>query len=293
MAASLRHMLSGVFDYAGLFPPATLDMATAADHYARHQSGAEQWIVNRFVCPVHRLGELLSNIPGGKPWGIACLGTSLAQLEEDRKKIEEFERDAKGSAVVECYEVKSEGEPTRAQLRALAKSGFEECFVELPWDDLMLDGLLSIAEAESVGAKARTGGLQAAAYPSCDDLAAFLQECLNLDLRHKLTAGLHHPFRFFDRSVGGPSHGFLNVICAGVLAEEHDLSRVEMSEILADESPDSFEFRDDGLEWRGLQAEVDAIDDYRELFAAIGSCSIQDPLDDLKSNGLEIAVVAK
>ncbi len=286
-------MLEGVFDYAGLFPPTSLDLPAAAEHYFRYVSGPESWITNRFVCPVGRLNELLPLLPDGDPWGIACLGSALSDHKADLQVIEEFEDRAQGRAVVECYEVKAGDSPERSLLISLSNVGFEECFVELPWGESMLDGLHTIADCETLGAKARTGSIDPSGYPSCEELAMFLQECLNLDLPMKFTAGLHHPFRFYDESVGTLSHGFLNVICAGVLAEDHDLSRSEIAEVLSDENPGSFRFSDDCFVWKGMESEIESIDDFRELMASIGSCSIEDPLVDLREFGLGDSAVVR
>lgn len=293
MTASLQHLLAGIFDYAGLFPPASLEMSSAAINYRRYLSGPENWVTNRFVCPIGRLEELLPHLPDGEPWGIACIGTSVSAYRADLSLIEAFEDKAQGRAIVECYEAKADGPLDKGILKGLANVGYDDCFIELPWDDVLLDNLTAVAETEALGAKARTGGVQASAYPSCDELAAFLQECLNLDLPMKLTAGLHHPFRFHDQTVNTKSHGFLNVLCAGALAGDHDLSRSEISEILADENKGSFRFSVDCFVWNNLESELEAIDDFRELFSAIGSCSIEDPLSDLRSLGLGDAAVTQ
>ena len=40
MKQSLRHLMTGLVDYAGLFPPASLDVPAAVAEYARHLAGA-------------------------------------------------------------------------------------------------------------------------------------------------------------------------------------------------------------------------------------------------------------
>src|SRR5262249_31795117 len=56
-SASLRALLTGLVDYAGLFPPAKLDMARAVAKYAQHRAGPHAYAISRFICPVSRLGE--------------------------------------------------------------------------------------------------------------------------------------------------------------------------------------------------------------------------------------------
>src|SRR5690349_12399045 len=56
-AASLRALLEGIVDYAGLFPPASVDMRAAVANYAEYLSSDESWALGRFVLPIARLGE--------------------------------------------------------------------------------------------------------------------------------------------------------------------------------------------------------------------------------------------
>ena len=57
MNASLRALLSGVVDYAGLFPPAGLPLDQAIRNYARYRQGSDAWMLGRFVIPAARLAE--------------------------------------------------------------------------------------------------------------------------------------------------------------------------------------------------------------------------------------------
>src|SRR2546423_14650231 len=56
--ASLHALLAGAIDYAGLFPPATLDMRDAVARYADYRGTAEAWALGRFVLPLSRVDEL-------------------------------------------------------------------------------------------------------------------------------------------------------------------------------------------------------------------------------------------
>src|SRR5438445_13553439 len=58
MRRSLRALLEGVIDYAGLFPPAKLPMEQAIRNYARYRREQEGWMLGRFLCPASRLAEL-------------------------------------------------------------------------------------------------------------------------------------------------------------------------------------------------------------------------------------------
>src|SRR5262249_202720 len=51
MKASLRALLSGLIDYAGLFPPARLPLAEAVANYVRYREGEDAWMLGRVVVP--------------------------------------------------------------------------------------------------------------------------------------------------------------------------------------------------------------------------------------------------
>src|SRR5438067_7404264 len=58
MSPSLRALLTGIIDYAGLFPPANLPLDQAIRHYARYRTEPESWMLARFVCPAKRLVDM-------------------------------------------------------------------------------------------------------------------------------------------------------------------------------------------------------------------------------------------
>lgn len=76
MTASIRALLEGVIDYAGLFPPAELPMAEAVANYARYRDGEYAWMLARFVVPHARWDEYLREGSGG--WPVAVLGEPIA-----------------------------------------------------------------------------------------------------------------------------------------------------------------------------------------------------------------------
>ena len=58
MTEALRTLLAGLIDYAGLFPPASLDMAEAARNYEAYRAGPHSWALGRFIVPSARLNEV-------------------------------------------------------------------------------------------------------------------------------------------------------------------------------------------------------------------------------------------
>jgi hypothetical protein len=286
MRASLQRLLSEVFDYAGLFPPAKLDMAPALENYVRYREGSESWIVNRFVCPTVRLKELAERMDRMSVGDIEV--AAIGQPSTDRRTWEEaLEQDSQEMNVflerfpnsdIAAFEVKV---PSHEEVAACIKDlgGFSDAdvFVELPWGPQMADSLAALADTEWMAAKARTGGQSADSYPSARDLAAFIHSCIALDMDFKMTAGLHHPFRKEHE------HGFLNVLVATTLALSDDLQATELQTLLEDGQPKSFEFGDEAVQWRDHHAVLHDIDEARDRFIGIGSCSIQEPLQDLRA----------
>ena len=52
---SVRVLLESAVDYAGLFPPARLDMPAAVANYAAYRGGPDAWALGRFVVPAAEL----------------------------------------------------------------------------------------------------------------------------------------------------------------------------------------------------------------------------------------------
>jgi hypothetical protein len=119
-------------------------------------------------------------------------------------------------------------------------------------------------------AKIRTGG---DAVPSIEHVADFIRACNSAGVAFKATAGLHHPIR------NGAIHGFVNVFLAAAMIDQAD-------EILREEDASAFAFTDDFAKWRDQKVSTEQIANTRENFAlSFGSCSFEEPIDDLKALG--------
>ncbi len=60
--ASLRALLAGAIDYAGLFPPATLTLEPALRNYAEYARSAESWMLGAFILPWEKFEEAGANL---------------------------------------------------------------------------------------------------------------------------------------------------------------------------------------------------------------------------------------
>jgi len=277
-------LLDQAIDYAGLFPPAALDMASACDEFDFIRQRPFAWIVRKFVCPIQSLPNLLKHCSGTveNPWEISVVGTYLEGFTQDLDLIEQFEEAAQGRAVIAGYEVKGDlRNPKPKILKAMSESLQDDIFIELQANSSLLDSIHQMVEYEVIGAKFRTGGLEQSSFPKDDYLAKFIHECVALDVPFKFTAGLHHPFRTYAPEVDATMHGFINLTMASALAQVHDLNRSEIGKIIAEPDPKQFWFTEKGAGWGNFELSLDDIESARELIVSWGSCSVTEPLEDL------------
>src|SRR5688500_20325313 len=103
MTASLRALMAGLIDYAGLFPPAKLPLDASLANYVRYRRGPDRWMLGRFICPAARLAEagpLLKSLETDGPLPFAALGRGgntaaefLANLRTDVNEIAAFRKE--------------------------------------------------------------------------------------------------------------------------------------------------------------------------------------------------------
>jgi hypothetical protein len=137
------------------------------------------------------------------------------------------------------------------------------------------------AEGYDVRAKIRTGGASAAAFPSVEEVASFIEASVNRAIPFKATAGLHHPIRVASAVEDATEHGFINVLAAvrAALAGDGETCRDSL------ESRDPGDFDVTAATWRGVGAQVPAII-LRQTFRSFGSCSFDEPVGYLRELGV-------
>src|SRR4051812_47093082 len=107
MVSSLRALLNGAIDYAGLFPPASLALRAAFDNYLHYRRDADAWMLGRFICPVAKLRELGPMLPPPSPNQASIRIAAIAsELEQDLIEIGRFTDAARGAAVVDAIELR-------------------------------------------------------------------------------------------------------------------------------------------------------------------------------------------
>jgi hypothetical protein len=311
MRPSFRAFMEGLIDYAGLFPPAELPLEQAARNYARYRQGPDSWMLGRFICPAARLAELADLMDelfaSGPLLTVSVLGRGGKSAEDystnlaaDRRDLRHFQDSYRGRAAVDVYETRFPAEAlapgsedlaavlARASADILPNAGNSKVFFELgfgpSWRSVAeaLLGRLERHEDFRCGLKVRCGGAKPAAYPSADDVAAAVVLCRDHAMPFKATAGLHHPFR----RRGLVEHGFVNVFGAAILAGGLALPEETVRAIVADENPEHFAFDKAEFRWNAESLTAKDVAEERSAATSFGSCSFDEPRDDLRALGL-------
>lgn len=296
--ASLQALLVRSIDYAGLFPPATLELEPALRNQAQYLRSVEAWMLGAFVLPVKRFPEAVSHLAhfdSNYPLRISALGPKTenpAQFIEALSEMAETIRAFEMSNGISARITQMEMELPAAAGASLAEINKALAGLEIPvfWESAANDAERTIAfisERRSTGAgrfgfKLRTGGVIASAFPSSVLIARALVAAATNQVPIKFTAGLHHPVRLFHSSVQTKMHGFLNVLGAGVLAAEHLWSVQQTAAMLEDEDASAFVFDDAGFAWREWKIATERIVLQRKLITSLGSCSFDEPREDLR-----------
>jgi hypothetical protein len=284
VTAALRALLERVVDYAGMYPPASEDLPTAARNYQSYRSSDDRWMLGRFVVGVAKLGELRAVIaslrPRDTPWPVTVVAPDAAAATGVIRAVDI------GAIQIQSIEVKAKSVADVALL-AKAADRKREVYVEIALD-ATLDTMLDAIGAAKLRAKIRTGGVTANAFPMTDDVVRFLRGCADRNLAFKATAGLHHPLRGSYRltyeaaATSGPMFGFLNLFLAAVFMRDTSFSNDDARALLEETDAAAFGIQDQTITWRDRVVNVEAIREARARFAtSFGSCSFREPVDEL------------
>ena len=323
---AIHTLLSGLIDYAGLYPPAKLPMSVCVDKYAAYLRSPHAWALGRFICPVSRLEEFHAEAhrllpatpvdaadddeedlpaalagaplkPWEEPWKISAIidGELDANLDAIFAFNHEHQNPRSGLANIDAVEIKAtsvEFIDTTMDTIPEELYPFFEIPLSLPDKAADVRGFVACLAGSDAGAKIRTGGVTPDAVPPVRAIAEFLSVAAAADVPFKATAGLHHPIRaeypltYEPNCPRGVMHGFLNLFLAATLAR---LRRKpdEITDLLNEISPKSLEMGNNGIRWRDILIPLESIEETRDMFAlSYGSCSFEEPIDDLKKFGM-------
>lgn len=309
--------MSRIIDYAGMYPPANLPLEEAFQNFVAYQDSPDSWMLSRFVIPAKRLPHLSPLMPASASMlSFTALGRGgssadefLANLKLDIDDTLTFRETHGAGVIVDMFEaaLPSSALTDSTQAHDLVKESSDvlnkngiTVFFEAPFDaaqgkpfgegwqpraENLIRALRKLKDRH-VGFKLRTGGVTADAFPSTEQVAWAIATVRDAGVPIKCTAGLHHPVRHYNDSVQAKMHGFLNVFGAGVLAEAKDLSQAQIQSILEDENPENFTFDENGFTWRDLRVANSKVLNIRQFTTSFGSCSFDEPREDLRKLGI-------
>jgi hypothetical protein len=272
-------------------------MERAVRAFAGYRQGPERWVLGRFVVPARRLGEFadgLRSLPAelraGEPWPVAVLG---GELGADLAAVAAFTAGPAGAlAHVEAIEVPAITEAGIAAARAAVPPGLV-LVLELP---LVRDlpALARAVRAAGAVAKVRTGGVNRGDIPAPADVLRFLAACAGERVPMKATAGLHHavraeqPLTYEAGCARATMFGYLNVWLAA-LALWHGRTPEEARRILEEEDRRAFALGDDAVGCGAVRFSAEEVMAARRDFAtAIGSCSVEEPVAEMRELGARL-----
>lgn len=318
---SLKQLLTHLIDYAGLFPPASLQLPEAYKGFVKYVNESDEWILSKFICPAKQLSalsELIKNdTENSNFFSVSVLGRSGSNTEEFIKGTAEdvalmahFLQSTKNKYLTDAFELKFPEDlvfennidamyEVMKSTASILKENIAfpvKIFFELPLKNDWKSSVNNFASAlkkhneffgqdenfPRSGFKLRTGGVEAAAFPSPEQIAYVINKCYENQVPLKFTAGLHHPIRHYNESVKTKMHGFLNVFGAGVLLYGNDLFEEDLINILSDEDAENFKFDENYFKWKEFKSPIKVIENARKNFViSYGSCSFDEPREDL------------
>ncbi len=276
-------VLEDLIDFAGLYPPAALDMSKAVSSYREYGSNKHSAALGRFVVDIDRLGDLRASADDyTRNIRLSVIGAPDAVCNKVSQLIDD-------GFSIQSVEVKTEDPREIERVRSSIPSSVTVYF-EVP---VQVDASEALEAISATGgrAKLRTGGLIAEAFPASEAIARRLATLVERRVPFKATAGLHHPIRsrhpytYAHDSPVGMMHGFLNLICAAALIYFGE-EAIDPLALINEEDAGAFKVEADTIGWRSFQWSTDQLREVRQkFFLSFGSCSFVEPMHDLEALG--------
>ena len=324
-SATAKALLSGIVDYAGLFPPAKLSVKDAVSTFISHRKKEYSWMLGRFVVGSVKMRDVANEFvtqgftekvefsmvstyvddKAGFLDGLTSQMNMIKQLEKEYQsqfKVPSFEVKLPSSLTKKMpswaiYELMREVTEVVLEQAPDLNQIFFETDLSTDWKNAIpntLDGIfrnrqviLQSAPHLVYGFKLRCGGVNPEDHPNIDLVAMALRFAKNAGIPLKFTAGLHHPFRHYDSSMKIRKHGFVNIFTTGILHSLHNLEDEEIQELIGEELSELFTFNQDTIAWKDYAADLTQISEARKnTVLSFGSCSFDEPVEDLVALGI-------
>ena len=288
---------AALIDYAGLFPPSSLEMHDAVATYRQLRSGPRAWVAGRFLCRTSQLRDLAavatSTFASGEhPWEIGAIfdlppGESAALAADFHAEMEPVMTVATAEARLV--------DPTARSLSALLDAVFSVGAEVVPYIEvdrahpvehqigLIADAL--DARHRIGGAKLRRGGARPDLVPAPSAAARLLATAPHRTPPSPAPPPLHQPIRHFDDGLGVWQHGFVNLVIASALAAT-GASLDTLEAAIAETDVKAFAMSTAFASWTSHEIPGSALRRMRQSgFVAYGSCDIDEPIDALEELG--------
>jgi hypothetical protein len=287
VSVDVHAVLEGLLDNANVFPPGSAPLESALALHRSIETGPYAWLRGRMLLPSAALAELTSTLDVVWPDAQLQLGVigdgpldvvldRVASFADARVQLDQIEVRVSDSVQQTIASV----DAVRPQMPAVSCIAVEVAVIGRGAAEVARD-LVALAGARADGrdwlvAKVRCGGVQPGMVPAPGELASFVAAAGHHRLPFKATAGLHHPFAAgvpSEAATGGWRHGFVNILAASARALDgasagvvHDRLALTDPNELADLAIDAALVRTSG-------------------FIGMGTCSIVEPVADLRAAG--------
>lgn len=293
--------LGGLFDYAGMFPPASLSLEDTLAEAATFPDTLRRpgMVSNDLVLTPDDWATLSDDMFAQAAWkraaNICIVGVDATQATPIARRILDWNAEGglqsppRRVTTLEVHVDPDTPLDTAVQhitaLRHLLVEGGVRLFLEPKWDDATwqrrmdelwasFDKLHDDTELPPVGLKFRCAGPNRL---SPETIAMLIPGIDERAIPLKATQGLHHP-------IVEPRYandvGFLGLLAALRIHDAADLPADERVACLTETDPGAFRF-EDGVRWRDHHIGLAQWGHAARVPFSIGSCSLREPDDDL------------
>ncbi len=298
---SLEALTEGLFDYAGMFPPAGLSFSAALKESAGFKDtltrpgivGADIVITAAELNEATTQHMLEAGFHRGNHVRMCLVGTAASDGHKRANQILAYNRESRVDKVpheVIALELHSDLDDAMDTAGSLMPARFvlagqdiqvfwEPKLTDAEWaekfDDVwaVVDGCNSESELPIVGLKVRADGEHALSPAT---LARIIPEINKRTLPFKVTQGLHHALA----GTHGNPVGFIGHAVALRLHEERALSPDEVEACITETDASAFDWVS-GISWRGHSIDRAQAGHAMRTPFQIGSCSLTEPDQEL------------
>jgi hypothetical protein len=277
--ASRLHLLQGLVDYAGLFPPAGLPLADTLRNYAHYQQGPAAFLLGRLVCPASKLDQVDATD------GLRI--SALLNHVDELACIDAFHARMPARVRVDCIETRF---LDAAQTAELSRRWQYFLYYEVAAEQLE-QACQVCGPAPRVGLKFRTGSVQAEGIPPAPLLTEYVRAAREAGLPFKFTAGLHHalsgeyPLTYELDSPRARMYGFVTLFGLACLFWWRRIDEQRFVEGLSQDG-EVIRLDHNGLSAGEAHCTPSEIEEFRSRGGrSFGSCSFDEPHQELKELG--------